>query len=150
MNDIRLNNIFRNMKRRCYGSYSISYKNYGARGIKLCNEWNNREIVHLKGRGHCTKGYLAFKTWSLINGYADNLTIDRIDVNGDYSPENCRWITMKKQNNNKRVNHLITYKGKTQTMKQWSEELNIKYSTLDNRLNTHKMSVEKALEGKEI
>lgn len=149
MNNRRLNDIFRNMKRRCYGSYSKNYKNYGARGIKLCDEWNNKETVHLKGRGCCTKGYLAFKAWALANGYTDNLTIDRIDVNKDYSPENCRWVSMQIQMNNKRNNHYITYNNQTKTMKQWAEELDINYSTLDNRLNTHKMSVEKALGGKE-
>lgn len=71
----RLSRIFNHMKLRCYNANHHNYKNYGARGIKLCDEWNNRELAHEEGR--TTKGFLVFKKWALENGYADNLTLVR-------------------------------------------------------------------------
>lgn len=127
----RLNRIYANMKDRCYNPNRPSYKDYGARGITICKEWLDKEIVCYPS----TKGWLAFEKWALSNGYADNLTIDRIDNNKGYSPENCRWTTHKVQSNNNRHNRLITYKGKTQTMVQWSEELKISYETLVYRIH---------------
>ena len=124
----RLNVIFKNMKLRCYNPKCKDYKRYGGRGIKICKEWNDREIVIISGVRY-TKGYLAFKKWALENGYQDNLTIDRIDVNGDYEPSNCRWATKKEQCNNTRRNRYITYKGKTQSFAKWQEELNIARTT---------------------
>lgn len=84
----RLYRIWLGMKTRCSNSNNHSYKYYGGRGITMCEEWFN--------------DYLAFKQWSLDHGYAENLTIDRIDVNGNYEPSNCRWITMSEQQSNKR------------------------------------------------
>lgn len=126
----RLNNIYSHMKARCYNSNGWNYQYYGARGIKVCDEWKNN--------------YQKFKEWAINNGYSNNLTIDRIDVNGDYCPENCRWVTDKEQKNNTRRNHYITYNGKTQSMKQWAEELNISYYVLRSRINRSKWSIEKA------
>lgn len=100
-----------------------------------------------KEEGRTTKGFLAFKKWSLENGYADNLTIDRIDVNKDYSPENCRWVSVKFQENNKRTNHFLTYKDETKTMKQWCEELKLNYNTVRTRIRRG-CSVEIAFETK--
>ena len=97
---------------------------------KICDEWKNN--------------YQAFKKWALENGYQDNLSIDRIDVNGNYCPENCRWTTDKEQKNNTRRNHYITYNGKTQSMSKWAEELNISYTVLRARINRSKWSIEKA------
>ena len=140
----RISEIFRSIKKRCYYPKHIQYRSYGERGIKLCEEWNDREIVTIKGVRY-TKGFLAFRKWALENGYADNLTIDRIDVNGDYEPSNCRWVSKKVQSNNKRNNVYITYKGKIQTLKLWCEELKLPYDTIKQRLYL-KWDCAKALE----
>ena len=141
----RLSVIFRTMKKRCYYPKHVCYYNYGARGIKLCEEWNNREIVRISGIRY-TKGYLNFKKWALENGYQDNLTIDRIDVNADYSPSNCRWVTQKEQANNRRNNIYVSYKGKIQTLKQWCEELHLPYGAIKDRVSKLKWDCIKALE----
>ena len=129
----RLSEIFRTMKKRCYYPKHNQYKNYGGRGIKLCDEWNDRTIIRISGIRY-TKGWLAFKKWALENGYADNLTIDRIDVNGNYDPSNCRWVTQQAQANNRRNNIVITYKGKTQTVADWCRELNLNFYTIKDRV----------------
>lgn len=102
----RLYCIYYGIKERCYNSKSASYHNYGGRGIKMCDEWY--------------RDYASFREYALANGYAENLTIDRIDVNGDYCPENCRWITWMEQCNNKRENIKITYNDETHTVAEWS------------------------------
>ena len=112
----RLKRIWRKMKERCYNTKVDNYHRYGGRGITVCDEWKDN--------------FQAFYDWSMANGYADDLTIDRIDNDGNYEPGNCRWATMKEQANNKSNNVRITYKGKTQDIKQWSEELGIAYTTL--------------------
>lgn len=101
------------MIRRCRNANRENYTRYGGRGIKVCDEWLN--------------SFEAFRDWALANGYADNLTLDRIDNNKGYYPENCRWATPKEQSNNKRNNLVYTIKGKTQTLKQHVEdpEINI-------------------------
>lgn len=140
----RLNDVFRNMKRRCYSPKNKQFKDYGGRGIKLCDEWNNREIVNLGRSGRFTKGWLAFQKWALTHGYNDSLTIDRLDNDKDYSPENCRWVSRKIQQNNKRNNRIITYKGKSQTLAQWCDELCLNYHTVFYRLDVMHLSVEEA------
>lgn len=117
----RLYKIWKGMRKRCYNEKCYSYENYGGRGIKVCDEWNN--------------DYLVFREWALNNGYDDSLTIDRINVNGNYCPENCRWVDMHVQANNNRNNHLITFDGRTQTLSNWAEEYNINYHTLVARLD---------------
>ena len=140
----RLNHIFNGMKHRCYNPKDKFYKDYGARGIIVCAEWNNRDRVSTLH--NATKGFLAFKKWALENGYNDKLTIDRIDVNKGYSPDNCRWVSALVQANNTRSNHYLTYKGKTQSLADWCRELNLNYGTVRSRINRNKRSVEKALE----
>lgn len=142
----RLNYIFSAMKKRCYDPNCKAYKSYGGRGITICEEWLNPERTVIIGTHvhRVTKGFVAFKEWALNNGYADNLTIDRIDVNGNYSPENCRWATPKEQQNNTRKNLLVTYKGETKTLPQWCEELGINYFRTRNRIFIQHWSVEKA------
>ena len=127
----RLYNIWQAMKNRCYTKSHWQYQNYGGRGIVVCEEWKSN--------------YLNFRNWALENGYEDNLTIDRIDVNGNYEPNNCRWATMAEQNLNKRNSHLITYKGITKTMTEWAWEVGLPPCVVQYRLNKAKWSVEKAL-----
>ena len=133
------------MKKRCYYPKHICFNSYGGRGIKICDEWNDRQIVKAAGVGY-TKGFLAFRKWALENGYAEDLTIDRIDVNKNYEPTNCRWVSKKTQSNNKRNNKLITYNGKTQSLKLWCEELNLPYNTIKNRVSILKWDCKKAFE----
>ena len=130
----RLNRIYCQMKQRCYNPKDSSYKNYGARGIGICDEWKSWEV---------------FKCWALENGYTDEKSIDRIDSNGWYEPGNCRWTTRKEQNNNTRRNRYITYRNKTQTLAQWCEELNLDYLTVFKRIEYRHWSIEKAFETKE-
>lgn len=144
MNKSRLNCIYNDMKKRCYKTYCKAYKWYGARGITVCDEWLDKERVIIAYRNNTTKGYLAFKKWALENGYKDDFTLDRIDNNKGYSPTNCRWTTVKEQNNNTRHNHFITYKGETKTLQQWCEIYNLNKSTVRNRLE-YGWSVEKAI-----
>ena len=107
----RLYNIYMNMKARCYNINNIDYKNYGGRGITICKEWLD--------------DYTTFKKWSLENNYNDNLSIDRIDVNGNYEPNNCRWTTQIVQCNNRRNTIKITYNNQTHTITEWAEIFNI-------------------------
>ena len=127
----RLSIIYANMKQRCYNKNCTRYKDYGARGITVCEEWNDR---NWSGTKHLSKGYVAFRDWALAHGYSDNLTIDRIDNNKGYSPENCRWITKQEQSNNKRTNNYITLNGKTQTLTQWAKELKISKHAIYDRI----------------
>jgi hypothetical protein len=128
----RLYSIWTNMKTRCYNKNSPKYKVYGARGIIVCEAWKN--------------SYIVFKEWAITHGYSDCLTLDRVDVNGNYEPSNCRWSSVKQQENNRTNNRLITYKGETRTMKQWAEKLGISYNCLQMRLNAYGYTVAEALE----
>ena len=126
----RIYRIWSGMKQRCYNQKSPEYKWYGGKGIAVCDEW-----LH---------DFKAFYNWAITNGYADDLTIDRKDNSKGYSPDNCRWATNKEQHNNQSNNVKITYNNKTQTLKQWSEELNVNYSTLRMRIERG-WSIERAL-----
>ena len=118
------------VKQRTTNASHPKYKDYGARGIKMCSEWLN--------------SFAAFYEWAIANGYEIGLTLDRIDNNGNYEPSNCRWATHDVQNNNSRHNVYITYNGETHTLKQWANILNIKYDTLKFRIRRAKWSIEKA------
>lgn len=121
----RLVNIFKGMKQRCYYAQHERYKSYGGRGIKICDEWlNDRK---------------KFYDWALSNGYKDNLSIDRIDVDGDYEPNNCRWVTMKVQQNNRTNNRKIIINGKTKTASQWAEEYGITHGAFVWRYENNKI-----------
>ena len=108
----RLMRIWDGMKDRCFKKNDHSYSNYGGRGITVCNEWKD--------------DFWAFCNWSKNNGYADNLQIDRIDNDGPYSPENCRWVTPKENGRNRRTNVNLTVNGKTQCLSAWAEDVGIK------------------------
>lgn len=135
------------MKNRCYNQNFKEYKNYGGRGITVCPEWLNSEKTRIEGThiSNTSKGLIAFKKWALENGYSDELTLDRIDPNGNYEPANCRWVSRKEQCNNKTNNHYITYKGKTQSISEWAEELGIKRQKIVDRLWKLGWSIERAL-----
>lgn len=116
----RLQNIYFHMKYRCTNPKNKSYHYYGDRGITVCDEWLNNSK--------------AFYTWALKHGYRNDLTIDRIDNNGNYCPENCRWITQKEQSNNTRRNKYVTIDGQTHTIAEWCDITGINYGTLKSRV----------------
>lgn len=110
-----LYNVWYAINQRCYYSKNISYNNYGGRGIKMCDEWKD--------------DFQAFYNWSISNGYKKGLQIDRIDVNGNYEPNNCRWVSNYVNANNKRNNINFTYNNKTMTLKEWCLYFEISYKT---------------------
>jgi hypothetical protein len=126
----RLYRIWTGMKTRCDNPSRKAYPQYGGRGISVCSEWAN--------------SYEAFRDWALRSGYADDLSIDRIDNNGNYEPANCRWATREQQSNNRRSNRLITANGATKTMAEWARESGIRYTIIYKRLK-HGWSEEKAV-----
>ena len=117
----RIDNIYKSMISRCYNKNNNRYERYGGRGIKVCEEWLNDK----------TK----FFQWAFSNGYKDGLTIDRIKVDEDYSPCNCRWATQKEQQNNRSNTIHLTVDGVTHTISEWSEITGVKRSTIWIRLN---------------
>jgi hypothetical protein len=120
--DTRLHTIWQHMRARCFKQKQSDYKNYGERGITVCDEW----LV-----------YENFRDWSLQNGYDEKLSIDRKDVNGNYEPSNCRWATAKVQNNNRRNNTIYILNGESKTISQWCDFHGIKYHTVKERLKRH-------------
>ena len=118
----RLYNIWCHIKKRCCNSKDKNYPHYGGRGIKVCDEW-----LH---------DFDAFQKWALDNGYSDTLTIDRIDNNGNYCPENCRWITHDQQQRNRTNNIRIEIDGVSKTISELSRKLNIKDKILYKRYHS--------------
>lgn len=119
----RLFNIWYLIKYRCEDESSPAYKNYGGRGIAVCKDWSDEET-----------GYFEFKKWALENGYNPQLTIDRIDNDGDYEPSNCRWADNITQGNNKRTNVFIEYDGVRKSISQWADSLGISKKVLYRRI----------------
>lgn len=128
----RLHNILSGMKRRCNNPNDAAYARYGGRGIFVCSEWENSD---------------AFIEWALTHGYADNLSIDRINNDDGYYPDNCRWITLKEQNDNRCTGlGKFEYRGEKKTLLQWCTELNLPYDAMRARIVDKGMSVSEAFE----
>lgn len=117
----RLFKIWTSMHERCERKKHVQFYNYGGRGISVCKEWDE---------------FLPFSEWAKANGYDDSLTLDRIDGDKGYCPENCRWTTWKVQQNNKRTNHHVEYGGETYTLTQLAEKIGMNKTTLRERLNS--------------
>ena len=121
----KLYNVWFGIKMRCFNKNNPNYKNYGGRGITICSEWKN--------------DYNAFKEWAMENGYHEtddrSISIERLDLNGNYTPDNCVWAIPKTQMNNTRRNIYVEYDGKTKTLAQWAEYLGINYSTFMSRIS---------------
>lgn len=131
----RLYLVWMDMRRRCRDEKDLEYHNYGGRGISVCREWES---------------YENFRKWAKEQGYDESAaqgkcTLDRINVNGNYCPENCRFVDMKVQNNNRRNNLLLEYRGRVQTAAQWERELGFGKGVVASRIRRG-WSVEKALE----
>lgn len=125
----RLYRIWSGMFSRCYTTRPKFVASYVSRNIAVCDEW---------------KDYEAFRNWAISNGYRNDLTIDRINVNGNYEPSNCRWVSQKVQQNNRSNNHLLTFNGRTQTLSQWADELGMRAMALQHRI-ARGWTVEQAL-----
>ena len=112
------------MRRRCYDKNFIVYRYYGGRGIRVCEEWR--------------KTYLPFQEWALSHGWREDLTLDRIDTDGDYSPDNCRWITIDEQQRNRgRFNIKVTVGGVTRLICDWADYIGVKRSSITSRVTRY-------------
>lgn len=126
----RLYKIWQGMKQRCHCPSSVHYERYGSRGITVCDEWRN--------------DFKSFYDWAMANGYSDDLSIDRIDNDKGYFPENCRWASNKDQQSNLRSNRLLTLNGETHTLSEWASIKGVSKATICSRLKRG-WSIEKAI-----
>lgn len=115
----KLYGVWATMRNRCYNENVKVYYRYGGRGIEVCEEWKN--------------SFTCFHNWAISNGYKEGLTLDRIDVDGNYEPSNCRWVTMKIQNNNRRDTISVEINGEKHTLREWSELSGINWGTIRRR-----------------
>lgn len=134
--EFKLYKVWKSMNGRCNCPTNSQYEYYGGRGIEVCSQWKNN--------------FNAFYEWGMTNGYNEKAskgecTIDRIDVNGDYEPSNCRWVNLKVQANNKRNNRKITFNGITKNLCEWAEITGIRAETIRTRIDKLTWSIEKAL-----
>ena len=128
----RLYRIWVNMKTRCYNINASNYERYGGRGITICDEWKN--------------DFAAFYNWAMSNGYSDDLTIDRINNNGNYEPLNCRWASYSDQNKNKNNTPIYSYNGVSFHQYEVYELFGVKRTTFQARIKRG-LTVEQALKG---
>jgi hypothetical protein len=128
--DTRLYRIWKNMRTRCNYAFGDHYHRYGGRGIKVCSIWNS---------------FNSFYVWALANGYSDELTLDRIDNDGDYCPENCRWVSRQRQSNNMSTNRILSLDGESKTTADWGRITGIPASTIYQRIFVLNWSIEEAL-----
>lgn len=127
----RIHRIWAGVKNRCHNTKNKDYQDYGGRGIAVCDEWRN--------------DFMAFYNWSMANGYDDTLTIDRIDNNKGYEPNNCRWVNQKQQNRNRRSCLKYTINGVTKCLSEWVNIYHINYETARSRLKSD-WTIQQALE----
>lgn len=127
----RIHRIWKNMKTRCYNKNFHRYSDYGGRGIFICNEWKD--------------DFSVFAKWAMENGYVEDLSIERLDNNGPYSPNNCKWATAYEQTRNTRSNNHITHNGKTKILSDWAKDLGLQQSVVGQRMRNYGWSVEMAL-----
>ena len=120
-NQPRLYVIWNKMKQRCGNPNAVDFSYYGGRGIAVCDQWK--------------KSFWDFRAWALVNGYADNLTIDRIDNDGNYEPNNCRWISFAEQRTNTSQTRKVTINGETMCLKHWCEKYGINYAMVCQRIH---------------
>ena len=124
MSGTRIYSEWQGMKGRCYNKGNARYADWGGRGIEVCEQWRN--------------SFESFYTWAMANGYQDNLTIDRIDNNGNYCPENCRWVGQQEQCRNRRSNINITIGNSTRTLMEWREIFRVDYKNVNARYHRNK------------
>lgn len=127
----KLYKVWNSMKGRCFNTNHRAYKNYGGRGITVCDEWKD--------------DFLCFYNWSMANGYQEGLSIDRENNDGNYEPSNCRWTTSKVQRNNSRQNRYIEFEGESHTIAEWAEIKGINRLTLWDRIARRGWTVERSL-----
>ena len=132
----KLNMVWQSMKQRCYNPKNKDYKNYGGRNIRVDDRWK--------------ESFEEFHDWAITCGYREGLSIDRIDVNGNYDPSNCRWVNAKIQANNQRRNRIVIYRGESHTISEWSDITGISSSTLESRINNYHWSDARALETRPV
>lgn len=131
MSHTKLYRVWANMKNRCYNQNLKSYKDYGGRGITVCDEWRD--------------SFENFMNWAYSSGYTEHLTLDRIDNNGGYNPSNCRWTDPKKQANNRRSCVIYTHDGRSMNLREWCDYLNLNYKLVYNRIHKCGWDFEKAI-----
>lgn len=127
-----LYSVWQRIKTRCYNDRCKDYKDYGGRGITVCEEWRN--------------DFVPFYEWAVKSGWKSGLSIERIDYNGNYCPENCKWIPLAEQSKNRRSVRRITYRGQTHTIAEWSRLTGIPRRTLSLRLDSPNFTLEEAFE----
>ncbi len=116
----KIYDVYKQMLRRCYEPSCKDYKNWGARGIKVCRAWRT-DIA-------------SFMAWAKASGYRANVTIERKNVNGNYTPRNCTWIDNRDQARNRTNHHILNYNGESHSVTEWGRKLGIKYTTIQSRL----------------